>query len=298
VLVLISCRVDNAFADLVLPLESAGSMASQPERIASLETTVKIAKWILGIFIPAVIAWGAFVTVNVVEMKQALLDGGTTKLVAELKSPASPEQLRANLTTVIAQVQTANANGRKPDSQKVQAISAALSKVVQSNPGLPEAWSAAAEVVSFRNEISHPNLPALPECRIDQAKPEIIEKAIPNGKSWDMGYFFSKCRLKLEDVPPMLLTPSEWPKDWPVQFVEMNGAKGTHAGLPVYLTDGQVIYDGGPIAHEAGFVFIDCALRLKTKDVPDSRVRDILDLALKNEMIIEAAPNAPHKAIT
>jgi hypothetical protein len=51
-------------------------MASQPERIASLEATASIAKWVLGIFIPLVIGRGAFITMNVIAMKQQLADGG------------------------------------------------------------------------------------------------------------------------------------------------------------------------------------------------------------------------------
>jgi hypothetical protein len=45
-------------------------MPTQPERIASLETTTSIAKWVLGIFIPLVILWGAFITMNVIAVKQ------------------------------------------------------------------------------------------------------------------------------------------------------------------------------------------------------------------------------------
>jgi hypothetical protein len=47
-------------------------MATQLERIASLETSASIAKWVLGIFIPLVIGWGAFITINVIAMKQSL----------------------------------------------------------------------------------------------------------------------------------------------------------------------------------------------------------------------------------
>jgi hypothetical protein len=126
-------------------------MPTQPERIASLETTAAIAKGVLGVFIPLVILWGSYITVNVIAIKQQMADGGNTKLVTELKTPKSPEQLRANLSTVVAQVQSAQANGIKPNPQKVYALSGAVSEAAQKNPELPQAWQAASELVNFRS---------------------------------------------------------------------------------------------------------------------------------------------------
>jgi len=126
-------------------------MATHLERTASLETTASIAKWVLGIFIPLVFGWGAFITINVIAMKQQLADGGNTKLVTELKAPKSPQQLQANLTTVVAQIQTDRVNGTRPNLTKVAALSGALSQVVKDNPQMPEAWQAATLLVSYRS---------------------------------------------------------------------------------------------------------------------------------------------------
>jgi len=134
-------------------------MASQPERLASLETKFQILAWVTAIFVPLVLAWGAYITVNVIAMKQALVDGGVTKLVAELKNPNSRQQLQANLTTITAQIQTARVKGKKPDTQKVEALSSALAQVVQRNPELPEAWQAAAQLVSYESPQSDMNVP-------------------------------------------------------------------------------------------------------------------------------------------
>lgn len=249
------------------------------ERVIALDERVTLIGRVLIVLVPLLVLWGAYITVNVISMKQALTDQNT-KLVTELKEPKSPEQLQAGLSTVIAQVQRARVEGKPPNPQKVEALSKAVSEVVQSDPNLPEAWSAAAELISYRTGATHPAAAHLPPCDLSSAKPESRPGALPNNQpGLIFGFFFSKCSLKLEDVPPLLFTPSELPKDWPIQIHQV---LGVYISFPVRLTDGEVIYDGGPIPHGDGFVFTNCVFNIHVNGVPNTYGKSMLTAALKS----------------
>jgi hypothetical protein len=179
-------------------------MPTQPERIASLETTTSIAKWVLGIFIPLVILWGAFITMNVIAVKQQLADGGNTKLVTELKAPKSPEQLQANLAMVTAQIETARVDGKQPNEKKVKALAGALTEVAKRNPALPEPWRAIATLTSYStSDIG--GTTQLPDCDVTQAPHTIDPSELPFRvplSSPTTGYVFKNCTLHMDHLPP------------------------------------------------------------------------------------------------
>jgi hypothetical protein len=101
---------------------------------------------------------------KVAAIEQQLADGGNTKIVAQLKNPASPQQLQANLATLSAQIQTAQVEGVKPNDKKAVALSQALSQVVKSSPDLPEAWHAAVQLVDYRYQPQNESSTDLPNC--------------------------------------------------------------------------------------------------------------------------------------
>jgi hypothetical protein len=227
------------------------------------------------IFTPALI-WATYITINVI----ALASGGTAKLVAELKAPKSLEQLQANLTTVTAQIQTARVKGIKPDEKKVKALSGALSQVVEHNQNLPEAWSATAELISYQSQILHPTLEQLPACNLNGLKPETRPDHTPSGAlDYNPGFYLSNCALRLEDVPP--LTVTELPSDFGIEFI--NPDHRNRVGFPIYLSNGEVIYNGGPIQTKQGFVFVNCVFNLHTLGIPDAPAQDLLTAALKSD---------------
>jgi hypothetical protein len=98
-------------------------MAKIDERVAVIESNLGIVKWIIGIFVPLVVLWAAYITTSVIALKQAVSDGGNIKLVAQLKAPASPQQLRATLSTVTGQLQTIQVSHAKPNPQKISGLS-------------------------------------------------------------------------------------------------------------------------------------------------------------------------------
>jgi hypothetical protein len=141
-------------------IESHDSMATQPERIASLEAGRK-GQWIALVAVATVgVGWMGWISIMLFGMKgdmqavkQKLKDGGTGDIVSELRQPKSPDQLRASLSTVVAQVQTAKAEGKKPDEKKIAALSGAVAEVIKRDSTTPEAWQAAGELISYRSEL-------------------------------------------------------------------------------------------------------------------------------------------------
>ena len=253
-------------------------MATQLERIASLETSASIAKWVLGIFIPLVIGWGAFITINVIAMKQSLADGGNTKLVTELKAPKSPEQLQANLSTVTAQIQTARVDGKRPDSKKVAALSGALAQVVSSYPTLSEGWHTAGELISYRAVPSEPENPA--ECRG-------AGNAVSSG-FWDarihVTYLLHDCTLSLDQSAndsDRLFIPS--------------GLYGTsRVGNALLLKNVHVVYHGGPISFPGDtLIFWNCTFEFQISSPPPAPANSLTETLLAASDINQVTFKSP-----
>ena len=89
-------------------------------------------------------------------IKQSLKDNGLGEIVAKLQSPKSPAQLQAALTLTTGQLQTARAEGKKPDAKKLNKLAGAIAGVIYQNRDLPEAWQAASTLVSYRSDQSEP----------------------------------------------------------------------------------------------------------------------------------------------
>ena len=250
--------------------------------LAKLQGSAGTIKWILGIFLPLISIWMGTLSYSVFFQAGA----ASSKIVAELKSPKSPQQLRATLTTATAEIQTARAAGIKPNEKKLVALTGAISQVVAHNPELPEAWRAATELISYRSETSHPDSRNLSPCNLQDMKPEQKQKTMPNGDiTITQAFFLSNCSLRLEDVPAMVIPEADLPFKT-VRFVDGK------ARFPVILSYGEVIYEGGPLAHDAGFIFEDCSFDLRTNGVPDQKGRELLTAALNSNDLYRVT-NAP-----
>jgi hypothetical protein len=128
-------------------------MATQPERISALETH-RIWQWAAIVGVGGWLIWVSLTLIRVSgdlrAIKQKIKDGGLGDIVAQLREPKSSEQLQANLSTVIAQIQTARVNQTAPDHQKIKTLSGVLGEVVKRNPEVPEAWQAAVQMVDYK----------------------------------------------------------------------------------------------------------------------------------------------------
>ena len=235
-----------------VPLESGDAMATVEslnkeistlaQRVTAVETELRIWGRIIGGFAGAgllaglgALGWSVHIGNKVTAIEQQLVDGGNTKLVAELKDPKSKQQLQANLTTVTAQIQTARANGIKPNAPKVAALSEALSQVIQRNPDVSEAWQAATELVTYRS-----------------AQPATVQKAC-FGKS--MGSFIDNssngirlpdslrdrdCSIDLGDI-------ESFKSNLEIKDLKLNPDGTLIAPLGIELTNAHVVYHGGPL---------------------------------------------------
>jgi hypothetical protein len=188
----ISDKTFHSLADSVA--EMKGSFA---EMKGSFKTWGVIASVISTAFTFGAIAalgWCWSLASKVTAIQQQLADGGNTKIVAELKSPESTEQLQANLATVAAEVQTARVKGAQPN-QKTAALSQAVSQVIRREPTIPEVWQAASQLVSFRT-VNLVSQKSRPPCDTTNTTP--VEKWHGTGghnAEVEAGYFYSNCIL-------------------------------------------------------------------------------------------------------
>lgn len=229
-------------------------------QVAEMRGSLKAAVWIIGILSAAAtaagigaIAWCFNLSNAVAKLQQAVSDGGVTKLVSELKLPSSPDQLKANLSTVIAQVQTAKVNGAKPDPHKVKALSDAVSDVISDNPQLPEGWRAASQLVSFR---AGRNAPPQPDCfnkphfgvmnawMGDTSGPKV---PAPMANVWEM----DNCTMVLDDIDLFL-------KSEDGKALEADRRAVPQRPLFIRLMHAHLVYHGGPVIPFTRLECISC----------------------------------------
>lgn len=268
-------------------------MPTAPERITALETTVKHLKWLLGLLVVPLIAWGAYITVNVISMRQAIEDGGTTHLVAQLYSPRSSQQLQANLATVSAQAQMAMVEGKRPNRKKVDSLSRALTQVVQKNPELPVAWQAAIHLVNYKFEPGRETA-SLPNCL---NLPVTGEKAFRGNKD---GTFHQtspsedaqapiqgavvvaqNCQLDLDDDGNFNST--QVAKDF-------RDAKEKHPRTSFFIlsvTNAHVVYSGGKLIPINEIRFVNCSFEIK----PPSGLPNSQSQSITTQLLAATSPN-------
>jgi hypothetical protein len=251
----------------LFPQESDCEMAAtQLERdVIGLKTGVKVLSWILGILIPGLGFWGWFVTTNIIAMKQQLADGGNTKLVTELKNPQSPQQLQANLDTVIAQVETAKAAGQQPNPQKAHALAEAIAQVTRKNPDVPEAWQAATQLVNFRAPLGGA---APAKCFSGNLNKLLPPERIPppdNRSGWEFLVVEESdgCTFDLDDAEAVVDRSKEM-IDKATQL-----AAPERAGLAFRFRNAHIIYRGGPIPLEIKlYIFENCTFDWQLPSAP------------------------------
>ena len=86
--------------------------------------------------------------------------------------------------------------------------------------------------------------------------------------TWE--YQLSHCNLKLEDVPDLHVS-------------------NEHASVffLLRLSSGEVVYNGGPIRFQGGFIFQNCAFDLETNGVPEGSAKALLTAGLNSNDLIE-----------
>lgn len=196
------------------------------------------------------------------------------EIVYNIEHPKSSEQLVANLELAKAQMRAAQQNGQIPDQRKLARLQSAVAVAALEHDDLPEAWSAGAEIVSYRSQASHPSPGQLAPCDLTRAEPEIRTIRSADGQVTAFpGVFVSNCSLQLEDMKPIDVS-----KVGPLS-VDRNAV----IGVPVFLSNGVVRYHGGNVPSSAGFFFQNCIFEFETKGVPEGTAKDILIAALQSK---------------
>lgn len=243
------------------------------ERFSALETMMKIIGTTLLIFVPLVSAWGAYITINVISMKQALIDKDT-KLVAQLKNPESKQQLQANLAVVDAQIQTARLEGKKPDIRKLDLLALSLSSVIQKNPDLPQAWQTAAQLVSYRETGGNSRA----ACGEPELKLHLVGDHFSPNMPTIPEFAYKNCTLDLENI----LTFDSG-KTWPYP-----------ESVVVTLENVHVLYQGGNIPHVATILLKNCTFDMNINSTPTPKGRNLtqglLTAANPKDVKIELSP--------
>ena len=260
-------------------------MATQPERIAALEADHK-GQWRAIVAVATVgAAWMGWLSImlfgmkgDIQALKQKVKDGGTGDIVSELKQPKSPQQLQASLNTVIAEIQTAHVEGKKPDNKKSAALSTALYDVAKGHPNLPEAWRAAATLVSFQSTNVASLAPSLPECDVT-VKPRMIEPSevpeIPlRADSARKGFLFRNCRLNMDRLPSGELIQATNPN--------MPGDIA-YIGWVAFVINSEVILNDSGIIHTSveQFNFVGCRLQYEIDQTPQKPAQRMLLASLR-----------------
>jgi hypothetical protein len=218
------------------------------------------------------LGWSWTISTTVAKIQQAINDGGTAKIVSELKSPKSQEQLRASLSTVIAQVQTAKAEKKEPDTSKVSALSDAVDSVVKRNPTLPEAWQAAAQLVSFRS--SQPTTEITKKCFEWPHDPKPQTNVKPgDGHHVAFEVWDSNCTLDFRNPEDMERTVERNMRLHSADFPNLDY-------ILVRLDNAHVIY-GGEDLKMVRFLFVNCTFEVELPKVPPPNGRKLTEQLLE-----------------
>jgi len=250
-------------------------MASQPERIASLETH-RIWHWAALGTVAAWLAWASLslisVSSDVRAIKQKLADGGIGPIVSAIQNPSSPQQLAANLSLLSSEIRVQRSEGRAPDQKKLDSIAPAIRFAATRNPQVPEVWQAAFQLVSFRSEVLKNTFPSsLPNCATDAGALNQIENT-PETATGSGGHYWATlhdCVLNLDDDGKFGESPLA------SFFAEANRRRPGN-GNRISMRHGIITYSGGEMIPISQLVFTDSIFNFSTpKQVPPGPGRSL-----------------------
>jgi hypothetical protein len=236
-------------------------MATQPERIASLEQDKKWHWIVLSALAVGFAAWLGFVTVSIVGMKgdlqavkQKINDGGLGDIVSKIQNPSSPEQLSTTLELVTSLLDVQRLQGHKPDPVKLARLSSAVKNVATKDPNLPSVWQAATQLVNYRSvAVGGPARTDLPNCLdINRALLEIQNTPeVQFEHAVEVTDAVRDCHLDLDATESFATTAAG------LFFSEAERRQPGVAKM-LQVENGTVTYSGGPMIPINRVVFKNC----------------------------------------
>jgi hypothetical protein len=240
-------------------LEQEEDMASQPERIATLEEQVRglqkshggvsftLFKWVIG----GAVLWLGSITTMVIAIhgdikavKQKLLDNGLGTIVSQIDNPASPQQFDAALNLVASEVEVQRVNQIKPDPQKLAKLSAAVRSAALKQPNNPAVWQGGTRLVNYRHQRSQDSIPAgnLPSCldsNDDWALRQLAGTSDEQLKKGGVKFVAQNCVLNLDTDPPSFAQSAAG------RFFEEANRRNPGNGNIMDLSNAVVTYSAG-----------------------------------------------------
>lgn len=265
--------------DLAGPTPSE-RIANLQQRVSSIEGQLKVLppqreshglrNGLAAASLVPVLWWVYFITSNVVAIKQQLRDGGNKEIVASLEHPQSPAILRADLNTVIASIQTAQAKGIAPNAAKTGSLSRAIAQVIQEPSPPLEAWQAAGQLISYRTQSAKAT--ELPTCKLQVNDAGSQPSPLITGYRLDL--VLRDCTLVIDD--PKL---PEYFREETESARERLNVSPDAIYVHYALSNVHVVYSGRPIFANTIQMF-NCAFEFRISSEPASEGKGIVEKIL------------------
>lgn len=265
-------------------------MATQPERIASLEefrnSHGQTFKWIvsgLACWLATITVWLFIIKGDLQAIKQRLKDGGTEDVVSELKSDTNIKSAEGQLNIIQGNVQLAVARHKPPNEEKLNRIAPAVADSAKRFPNSPVSWQTVAVVASYRTAALRTNTSTRPPCDIKQPPHKITPDEVPEsrlsfGDYIGIGFVFKDCTLRMDQLPPghLAVTTTTGPYN-SGDHVFPAGTKVV-GGYMAYVVNCDIVLGDSGIAESPITLFyvIGCRLQYDLQEVPKPQTQRFL----------------------
>ncbi len=265
-------------------------MATQPERIASLEEfrnshgqTFKLIVSGLACWLATITVWLFIIKGDLQAIKQRLKDGGTEDVVSELKSDTNIKSAEGQLNIIQGNVQLAVARHKPPNEEKLNRIAPAVADSAKRFPNSPVSWQTVAVVASYRTAALRTNTSTRPPCDIKQPPHKITPDEVPEsrlsfGDYIGIGFVFKDCTLRMDQLPPghLAVTTTTGPYN-SGDHVFPAGTKVV-GGYMAYVVNCDIVLGDSGIAESPITLFyvIGCRLQYDLQEVPKPQTQRFL----------------------
>jgi hypothetical protein len=229
------------------------------------------------------------IELDIGKMKQRIADGGTHEIVKQLNDATKPSQIAAQMAVIKGEIQLAQADGKKPDQEKIRTLTPALTEVARKFPDVSESWSTISTLASYRTaSIDLPgetNPAQMPDCNAENAKEQLIEPQDIGLNYSQMGatpgYLFKNCRLYLDRLPGHSM---------PIHIKAGNPSDPTHGkggdahmGFPAFAVGAIIVWRGElSDTNIIRLQTLNCKFEFDVRETPSIRGQKLLLAALES----------------
>jgi hypothetical protein len=265
-------------------------------RVDEVENRFARTEKLAGAVLLVLLSWMAAGTTFLVSMhgdiqaiKQNAKDHGG-EIVENIANPKGDAQLAANLALAGAQIQVARSENRPSDPRKLQQLQSVIAKAAETHPNVPEAWQAAAQLVSYRYQaMDVPLATQLPDCldtvvpgrnidRVTQLDGSVVAEpgfTTSQAPKWMAHVILANCSLNLDDDGTFSRTSVG------KFFEEVKKHHPNADFFSIVLSHVRITYSGGKMLPVSEIRYQDCVFEVKqSSGMPSIRSR-----ALTNQLL-------------